>query len=121
MRRFVLVATAGVLGCVPYGPGVSNSVAGATLGVTAVGATAIYRRQTGGCWANCQTGWQCDRDSGTCVPIPCGGCRADEKCVRSPRGDECVPRRHETGAKVDAGVAPAEETDSGTDDGSRSE
>lgn len=95
MRRIVLSAVAATLGCVPYGPGVGQSEAATVLAATALGATSVYRSKTRGCWANCQSGTQCDHDSGTCEPIPCGGCPTDTHCVPTPSGDRCVPRLRE--------------------------
>ncbi len=40
--------------------------AGVALGA-GVGAAAVYRATTGGCWAQCPSGLMCDRKSGTCV------------------------------------------------------
>jgi hypothetical protein len=117
MRRLLLLTVVGVLECEPYGPGVTHSTAGAVFGATAIGATALQRSATSGCWANCQTGTQCDKESGMCVPIPCGGCPADAICVDSPRGEECVHRARETRVDsiIDAGDAGADARESGAD------
>jgi hypothetical protein len=48
---------------VPQGP------AALIFGATAVAGTAIYREATGGCWAACNTGWQCNAATGRCDPI----------------------------------------------------
>jgi hypothetical protein len=47
----------------------ANKGAGAATAVGfGVGAAAIHRAATGGCWADCRPGLVCDRGSGTCIP-----------------------------------------------------
>jgi hypothetical protein len=59
----LLLALACRVANVPQGP------AALIFGATAVAGTAIYREATGGCWAACNTGWQCNPASGRCEPI----------------------------------------------------
>lgn len=121
MPWLVLLAGVAALGCTPYVPGLNKTGSATVFGATGVGATAVHRRVTGGCWANCQPGTQCDRDSGLCVPIPCGGCPVDTKCVATPRGPECVSRASERRRRRDAGTdalppgTPQVSADSGSD------
>lgn len=74
-----------------YGNG-TNDYAGALVtagaGVFAAGGN---RALTGDCWARCRNGMMCDRDSGMCVDVPCGGtCPADWKCQRIGGREQCV-------------------------------
>lgn len=123
----MLLTVVGLVECTPYAPGLSNTVSAVVFGTTAVGATGLYRRRTGGCWANCQSGTQCDRDTGMCVPIPCGGCPVDMRCAATPRGQECVARSRERHGSLEAGTrevsdaagadARSEAPDTGQEDG----
>ena len=46
-----------------------------------LGATAVYRAHTGGCWANCAPGYACDRKHGTCYRAECiPACAPNETC-----------------------------------------
>lgn len=48
----------------------------------AVAVAGVYRAATGGCWASCAPGQECDEVSGTCVDLPCHGeCPAEHRCV----------------------------------------
>jgi hypothetical protein len=99
----------------PNAPG-NDYVGAAVFVASAVGATAIHRASTGGCWANCQPGNQCDRETGTCIPIPCGGCPSDTKCVKRPAGDRCERQRERyVDVDMDAGAAPGPDPDGGAD------
>jgi hypothetical protein len=68
-----------VLGC---GGSNGNEYGAAALGLaTMIGATAIYRGQTGGCWAACTPGYACDRTRGTCYRAECvPACSPNETC-----------------------------------------
>jgi hypothetical protein len=66
----------------------------AAAGVAMAGA---YRATTGGCWASCRPGTECDEASGTCVEIPCRNrCPAEFRCVRVGGAYECVRGARET-------------------------
>jgi hypothetical protein len=85
--------------------GVAPYPAAAVMAGTGVAAAGVNRSVTGDCWGSCQGHTMCERDSGLCVPIPCGGeCRYDEACVDG----RCAPRRREQpGSPIDAdGAAP---------------
>jgi len=89
----------------------SQKAAGAalTLGM-GVAAAAINRAATGDCWATCPTGTQCDKASGTCVPLPCrNACPADSRCIVSEGRETCV----RSGPRDIAGeeIPPAPESD----------
>ena len=65
----------------------------AGLGLAGViGVTAIYRAQTGGCWAVCSAGYACDRASGTCRRREClPACAANETCfIEADNRFRCV-------------------------------
>ena len=94
----------------------ANKTSGAAAAVGfGVGAAAVYRATTGGCWAECRPGLVCDRASGTCVPLepdntpaglvpsavssgpastpddPCRGlCLRGEHCVVKDGVSDCV-------------------------------
>ncbi len=56
---------------------------------TGVGAV---RRANGDCFTICTPGNACNRETGLCEPIPCGGkCAFNERCELLPTGDKCVP------------------------------
>ncbi len=56
-------------------------------GAAGVAVAGVYRATTGGCWASCPVGKECDEASGTCVDLPCHGeCPAEHRCVE----DRCV-------------------------------
>jgi hypothetical protein len=67
-----------VLGC----GGNDKEYAQAVTGLAGtIGATAIYRAHTGGCWANCSPGYACDRKRGTCYRAECvPACAPNETC-----------------------------------------
>jgi hypothetical protein len=89
-----LTAACVLIGVAPY-------PAAAVMAGTGVVATGINRSVTGDCWGNCLGKTMCERDSGLCIPRPCGDeCRYDEVCVN----DRCVLRhREQPGAMIDDG------------------
>ncbi len=79
-----------VLGC---GGSNGGEYAKAAVALPAmIGATAIYRAQTGGCWANCSPGYACDRKLGTCYRAECvPACAANETCfIEADNNVRCV-------------------------------
>lgn len=72
----------------------ANKVAGAAITAgAAVAVAGIHRAATGGCWADCRPGTRCDKESGTCVRLPCGGsCGPGERCSPVEGEERCVPR-----------------------------
>jgi hypothetical protein len=70
----------------------SNDYLGAVVTAgAAVAMAGANRAVTGDCWAQCRNGMMCDRDSGTCVALPCGGaCPGDWTCQRVGNREECV-------------------------------
>lgn len=60
----------------------------------AVAAAGVNRAATGGCWADCPIGTECDEESGACVPLPCrAACPAEHRCVMQDGRETCVFRR----------------------------
>jgi hypothetical protein len=90
----ILTVSCVLIGVAPY-------PAAAVMAGTGVAAVAVNRSVTGDCWGNCLGKTMCERDSGLCIPRPCGDeCRYDEVCVN----DRCVMRRREQpGAMTDDG------------------
>jgi hypothetical protein len=65
---------------------------GEAAGAVALGAVvAGVRRANGECYTPCNPGFACDKEKGTCEPLPCGGkCNFDQKCEPTPTGEQCV-------------------------------
>lgn len=84
----LLVVMALFSGCAGAAAG---AVANAAIN-TAVAATASgVRRANGDCFTPCNPGTSCNRATGLCDPLPCGGrCNFDEKCELTAVGDKCV-------------------------------
>jgi hypothetical protein len=79
-----------------------GAVATAGAGVAMAG---VYRAATGGCWASCPVGMECDEVSGTCLDLPChGDCPAEHRCVH----DTCVRGEPDVSARGPADVGPAD-------------
>ena len=100
-----LAATAActVIGLAPY-------PAAAVMAGTGMAAVGVNRSLTGDCWGSCGAHRMCDRDSGMCVPQPCGGeCRYDEICEH----DRCVLRRTEQARRTDFDGGEASDEDAG--------
>lgn len=78
------------------GGGPSASYGGAAMAAAGgVVQTAIYRKVTGySCWAQCQQGFACNKETNMCERIPCGGCPASEHCQVSGSIETCVPETH---------------------------
>jgi hypothetical protein len=91
-------------GCVVAGVG--TYPAAAILAGTGVAAVSANRAVTGDCWGSCHSGNVCERDSGLCVPRPCGGeCRYDETCEMG----RCVQKRREAVSRADFDAATDDE------------
>lgn len=69
--------------------GAAANAISTTIFATGVG---VARRAAGDCFTICTPGNTCNRETGLCDPLPCGGkCAFDEKCQVLPTGDRCVP------------------------------
>jgi hypothetical protein len=112
-RVAVLVAPA--FACIPNPSnnpsvgGANDYVGGLVFAGTGVAATAVNRKITGDCYANCQAGYACDRDSGLCERIECS-CPADQVCEIVGGRKVCTQRRRPPEEPLDAG-ADAPEAD----------
>lgn len=87
--RFLLLSMLSVLS------GCAGAAAGAVVNAgvnTAIAATASgVRRANGECFTPCNPGTTCNKSTGMCDAIPCGGkCNFDEKCESTYVGDKCV-------------------------------
>ena len=90
-RAWGLVAVGGALALAFACGGTNDYLGAAVTAGAAVAAAGVNRAATGDCWAQCRNGMMCDRDSGTCVAVPCGGaCPADWRCERLGNREQCV-------------------------------
>lgn len=84
----VLVTQAGCAGVA------AGSVANAAINTAIAGTVAGVRRANGDCYTVCNPGSACNKSTGMCDPLPCGGrCNFDEKCESTHLGDRCMSRR----------------------------
>jgi hypothetical protein len=73
------------------GPGVANTVGSAAVNSTIAMVAAGSRRQMGECYAACPPGTACDKRTGTCTTLPCGGkCLGWEYCDESGPMPRCL-------------------------------
>lgn len=80
VTRYALVVVVGAA-CTPA-RGNDYGTAAVGLGATVIGA-GVNRVLTGGCWANCQKGFYCNREKGICERGECETpCREGDYCVR---------------------------------------
>ncbi len=87
MKRLRLLAVTMLSGCVAASGAVVNAAVNTAIGVGVSG----VRRAEGDCYTPCNPGTSCNRATGLCDPIPCGGrCNFDEKCESTYVGDKCV-------------------------------
>lgn len=87
--RLVLMLMLPVLsGCAGAAAGaVGNAAINTAIAATASG----VRRANGDCFTPCNPGTACNKATGMCDPIPCGGsCNFDQKCQSTYLGDRCV-------------------------------
>jgi hypothetical protein len=91
VSRFALVAVVGAACTQTRGNAYGPAAVG--LGATVIGA-GVNRALTGGCWANCQEGFYCNREKGICERGECETpCREGDYCVReSTYQFRCVTR-----------------------------
>lgn len=84
----MLVVTVGFQGCAGAGAG---AIANAAINTALAGTVAGVRRANGDCYTICNPGSACNKATGMCDPLPCGGrCNFDEKCESTFTGDKCV-------------------------------
>lgn len=86
-RELLVVAMAWLSGCAASGAAVS----GALINTAIAGTVSGVRRAQGDCYTPCNPGFTCQKSTGTCEPIPCGGrCAFDQKCELTATGEQCV-------------------------------
>lgn len=74
-----------------------GAVAGAAINTTVAVTASAVSRASGGCYAACPVGTQCNRSTGFCDPLPCRGlCSTDEVCEINAVGERCVPKAQST-------------------------
>ena len=87
MDRRWLPLTALLFAC-----GHANPVGPLVTTAAAIGEVAMYRVSQSGCWGQCSVGSECNKLTGLCRHIPCGGqCRSDWVCQVNREGEECIP------------------------------
>ena len=86
--RALLALTLSLMSCAGAAAGtIVNAAVNTGLAATVSG----VRRANGDCFTICNPGSACNRSTGMCDPIPCGGrCHFDEKCESTYVGDKCV-------------------------------
>jgi hypothetical protein len=92
-RRGMFASLVGFVAISSCTPKSSNNYAGAAIGAAvAVATVATMRAVTGECWARCDQGQVCDRESGLCVYGECyPACGWGQHCERFSGGLLCVP------------------------------
>jgi hypothetical protein len=70
----------------------AGGAVGSAIFNTAVAATVSgVRRAEGDCYTVCNPGTTCNRNTGLCDQLPCGGtCQFDQRCEVTPVGEACV-------------------------------
>lgn len=87
MRALALTMLVLLGGCAASAGAVTSAAVNTALGVGVAG----VRRANGECYTPCNPGSTCNKSTGMCDPIPCGGkCQFDEKCEITPTGERCV-------------------------------
>jgi hypothetical protein len=85
LGMLVVVSMAGCAGAA------AGAVANAAVNTAIAGTVSGVRRANGDCYTVCNPGSACNRSTGMCDPLPCGGrCNFDEKCESTYLGDKCV-------------------------------
>lgn len=87
LRGAVLsVVMLGVSGCAASAAAVTNAALTTAIAASVSGA----RRANGDCFTVCNPGTTCNKETGYCDPLPCGGkCEFDQQCVLTPTGEAC--------------------------------
>ena len=89
MRSLSVLCVLAALAC---HTGSSNTVAGAAIMTTLALGSSAASRASGGCWAVCQQGEQCNEKTGLCEALPCRGlCNEGETCEEGFFGVKCLP------------------------------
>lgn len=86
--RALVLVTFPLLSCAGAAAG---TIVNAAVNTALAGAVSGARRASGDCYTICNPGSACNRSTGMCDPIPCGGrCNFDEKCESTYVGEKCV-------------------------------
>lgn len=84
----VVVLLGGLSGCAGAAAG---AITNAVVNTAVAGTVSGVRRANGECFTICNPGSACNKSTGMCDPLPCGGrCNFDEKCESTYLGDKCV-------------------------------
>ena len=88
MRAFALFAALASASCHTGSYSAAGAAANLAIGLSA----SAISRASGGCYAVCQQGEQCNEKTGLCESLPCKGkCLADETCEETFLGVKCMP------------------------------
>ncbi len=69
----------------------TNSLAGAAVMTSLAVGASVISRASGGCYAVCQQGEQCNSRNGLCETLPCRGqCPATQTCEETFLGIKCL-------------------------------
>jgi hypothetical protein len=69
----------------------AGAVSSAAINTAMAGTVSAVRRANGECFTICNPGSACNKATGMCDPLPCGGqCAFDQKCESTYLGDKCV-------------------------------
>lgn len=86
VTRALLLAVVGFSGCAASAAAVTNAAVTTAIAASVSGA----RRAQGDCYTPCNPGTTCNKETGYCDPLPCGGkCDFDQQCVITATGEEC--------------------------------
>lgn len=86
-RELLLMAMVWLTGCAASGGAVTSALINTAIAGTASG----VRRAQGECYTPCNPGYTCNKSTGMCEAIPCGGrCGFDQKCEITAVGEQCV-------------------------------
>lgn len=96
MKRWLAVGLLSLFGC---GSASGNSAVGAAVMTSLAAASSAASRGAGGCYAQCTHGTVCNRATGLCERLPCGGqCREGQIC--DPVTDTCTEQRRSVPVEV---------------------
>lgn len=85
-RALLVLGMMGLSGCAASAAAVTNAALTTAVAASVSGA----RRAQGECFTPCNPGTRCNKETGYCDPLPCGGkCEFDQQCVVTVTGEEC--------------------------------
>jgi hypothetical protein len=87
MRLLFAVVVLTLCSCAAAGGAAGTAVVNTAIAVTVSG----VRRAQGDCYTVCNPGSTCNRTTGLCDRLPCGGaCSFDQHCAVTAVGETCV-------------------------------